>query len=98
MANLAEDVTLVYSGLQLAYSVTKYCAPLWARSTHCSKVDVQLKQTMRIISGTIKSTPNEWLPVLPNIAPPNLRKQSHTTNTPEKLSSLPNLPLQIDIL
>lgn len=53
---------------------------------------------MRIISGTVKSTQTEWLPVLSNIAPPDLRRLSHTTKTLLKLSTIQNLPLQKNIL
>ena len=30
-----------------------YCAPVWSRSAHTSRVDVQLNSTMRLISGTL---------------------------------------------
>jgi hypothetical protein len=33
---------------------------------------------MRLISGTVKSTQLQWLPVLANIAPPNLRREATT--------------------
>lgn len=53
---------------------------------------------MRIISGTVRSTQTEWLPVLSNIAPPDLRRLLHTSKTILKLSTFQNLPLQKDIL
>ncbi|KAF0758368.1 Uncharacterized protein FWK35_00015383 [Aphis craccivora] len=37
--------------------------------------DTQLHNAMRIVSGTVKSTPTEWLPVLTNILPPPLRRK-----------------------
>ena len=43
-------------------------------SVHSKKVDIELNKTMRIISGTVKSTPLPWLSVLSNIAPPELRR------------------------
>jgi hypothetical protein len=33
---------------------------------------------MRLISGTVKSTQLQWLPVLANIAPPKLRREATT--------------------
>ena len=36
------------------------------------QVDVQLNSTMRLISGTLRSTPLPWLPVFSNIEPPDL--------------------------
>jgi len=58
------------SALALCYPAAEYCAPVWSRSAHTSQVDVQLKSTMRLISGTLHSTPLPWLPVLSNIEPP----------------------------
>ena len=37
---------------------------------HTGQVDVQLNSTMRLISGTLRSTPLPGLPVLSNIEPP----------------------------
>ena len=42
-------------------SAAEYCAPVWSRSAHTSRVDVQLNSTMRLISGTLRSTPLPWL-------------------------------------
>jgi len=64
--------TLQSSALALCYSAAEYCAPVWSRSAHTSQVDVQLNSTMRLISGTLRSTPLPWLPVLSNIEPPAL--------------------------
>ena len=49
-------------------------ATVWQRSTHGSLVDPQLHSSMRLISGTVQSTPLPWLPVLTNIEPPALRR------------------------
>ena len=64
--------TLRSSALALCYSAAEHCAPIWSRSAHTSQVDVQLNSTMRFISGTLRSTPLPWLPVLSNIEPPAL--------------------------
>jgi hypothetical protein len=57
----------------------EYCAPpVWLNSVHTNKIDIQLKSTMRLISGTVKSTQLEWLPVLANIAPSKLRRKATT--------------------
>jgi hypothetical protein len=53
---------------------------------------------VRIIYGTVKSTEKEKLSVQYNIAPPDLQKLSHTTNTIFKLSTFQNWPQQKDIL
>jgi hypothetical protein len=44
------------SAIALVYSVAKYCAPVWTRSAHCHKVDVELNRTIRIITSTVRST------------------------------------------
>jgi len=64
--------TLRSSALALCYSAAEYCASVWSGSAHTSQVDVQLNSTMHLISGTLRSTPLLWLPVLSNIEPPAL--------------------------
>jgi len=49
--------------LRISSSVAEYCALVWARSAHTKNVDAQLNRSMRIISGCIKSTKLQWLPV-----------------------------------
>jgi len=77
--------TLRSSALALCYSVAEYCAPVWSRSVHTSRVDVQLNSTMCLISGTIRSTPLPWLPVLSNIEPPALQRKAATDKLLEKI-------------
>lgn len=43
---------------------------------------------MRIITGTIKSTPLPWLPTLSNIAPPKLRRQEALTRMISKCETV----------
>ena len=43
-------------------------------SVYSKKVDIELNKTMRIISGTVKSTPLPWLSAFSNIAPSELRR------------------------
>jgi len=40
---------------------------------------------MRLISGTLRSTPFPWLPVLSNIEPPALRRKAATDKLVEKI-------------
>ena len=53
---------------------------------------------MRIVSGTIRSTPTPWLPVLCNIAPSNIRREEATLKLWDKLTSRPDLPLHKDVI
>jgi hypothetical protein len=47
--------TLRTAALAIVYSTAEYCAPVWLNSVHISKIDVQLNNAMRIISGCVKS-------------------------------------------
>ena len=84
--------------LALCYSAAVYCAPVWSCSAHTSQVDVQLNSTMRLISGTLRSTPLPWLPVLSNIEPPALRRKAATDKMVEKIVKHESWPIQPDIL
>jgi len=43
----------------LTLSVAVYCSPVWLQSAQTNKVDTQLNSAIRIITGTVKSTPTE---------------------------------------
>jgi len=90
--------TLRSSALALCYSAAEYCAPVWSRSAHTSQVDVQLNSIMGFISGTLRSTPLPWLPVLSNIEPPALRKKAATDKLVKKIVKHDSWPIQPDIL
>jgi len=53
---------------------------------------------MRLISGTLRSTPLPWLPVLSNIEPPALRRKASTDKLVEKIVKHDSWPSQPDIL
>lgn len=89
--------TLRISALALAFSSAEYCAPVWSRSSHTHHVDTQLNSTMRIITGTIRSTPLPWFPVLSNIAPPHIRRVVLTQRMLQKTKNSPHLPIHMDI-
>jgi len=90
--------TLRSSALVLCYSAAEYCAPVWSRSAHTSRVDVQLNSTMRLISGTLRSAPLPWLPVLSNIELPVLRRKAATDKLVEEIVKHDSWPIQPDIL
>nr|CAH7712843.1 unnamed protein product [Callosobruchus chinensis] len=81
------------SALALVYSAAEYCSPVWLNSKHAGLVDTVLNQTMRTITGTIKPTPIQWLPVLSNIAPPHLRRLAALKSQCETLSKDAQLPI-----
>lgn len=63
----------------LDYSMVEYCAPIWLNSAYVKNVETRLNQSTRIISGAIKSTPVDWLPVLSNIFPLQHRRRNSIT-------------------
>ena len=84
------DNTLRTSALALVYSTAEYCCPVWKNSNHISKIDTQLNTTMRIITGTISSTPTAWLPILSNIVPANIRSNQATKKAWDKYQNSPD--------
>lgn len=93
----ADAKTLRTSALALVYSTAEYCAPVWMNSSHTNLVDTQLNASMRLISGTVRSTPLQWLPALSNIAPPDLRRKNALMREYMKAIDTPDLPLYNDI-
>jgi len=53
---------------------------------------------MHLISGTLRSTPFLWLPVLSNIEPPALRRKAATHKLVEKVVKHDSWPIQPDML
>lgn len=86
----ANASTLRTTALALVYSTAEYCCAVWKNSCHISKVDTQLNAAMRTVSGTISSTPIAWLPVLSNIAPPELRRQHAIKKLWDKYQTMPD--------
>ena len=74
----ADFTALRTTGLALCYSSAEYCPPIWSQSTHCKKVDVSFNECMRLISGCIKFTPTDILPILIGVEPPNIRRDKNT--------------------
>lgn len=62
------------------------------------KVDTELKQSIRIISGTICCTPIAWLPVLSNITPPHIRKEKASVKKWGKYNSKPDLAIHQEFI
>ena len=64
--------------LALCYSPAEYCAPAFARSAYVSTLDTGLNKAMRVVTGSLKSTPTQWLPVMAAIQPPHIRREAMT--------------------
>ena len=70
----ATPTTLRLSALALCYSAAEYACPVWERSTHAKKLDSTLNETCRMITGCLKPTNTNILPVLAGIAPSDIRR------------------------
>lgn len=85
------------SALALVYTTAEYCCSTWLNSAHASKIDVELNKTMRLITGTVDSTPINWLPALSNIAPPSIRRRSALKSIFNKVLNNSEIPLHQDV-
>ena len=72
----ADFPTLRMSALALCYSTAEYCSPVWSQSHHCKKVDTSLNECLRLVSGCIKPTPTDTLPVLCGMVPSDIRTKT----------------------
>ena len=91
----ASQTVLRTSTLALCYSVAEYCAPVWTRSSHTNKVDVKLRESMRLVSGCLKSTPTQWLPTLSSLTPPHIRREVANQRMIKKIKDMPkHIPLK----
>ena len=70
--------TLRIATLSLVYSISEYCAPVWCRSAHTRLIDNVLNDTLRIVTGCLRPTPTDHLPVLSGIQPASLRRMGAT--------------------
>ena len=70
--------TLRIATLSLVYSTAEYCAPVWCRSAHTYLIDNVLNDALRIVTGCLRPTPTDHLPVLSGIQPAELRRMGAT--------------------
>ena len=66
--------TLRIATLSLVYSAAEYCAPVWCRSAHTRLIDSVLNDALRIVTGCLRPTPTDHLPVLSGIQPVEVRR------------------------
>ena len=70
--------TLRITTLSLVYSTAEYCAPVWCRSAHTRLIDSVLNDALRIVTGCLRPTPTDHLPILSGIQPAELRRMGTT--------------------
>ena len=66
--------TLCIATLSLVHSTAEYCAPVWCHSAHTRLIDSVLNDALHIVTGCLRSTPTDYLPVLSGIQPAELRQ------------------------
>ena len=66
--------TIRTTALVPSYPEAEYACPVWAKSPHASKLDPELNDTCRSITGCLRPTNVEELYLLPGIAPPVIRR------------------------
>ena len=70
--------TLRIATLSLVYSTAEYCAPVWCRSAHTRLIDSVLNDTLHIVTGCLRPTPMDHLPVLSGIQLAELHRMGAT--------------------
>ena len=70
--------TLRIATLSLVYSTAEYCALVWCRSAHTRLIDSVLNDALRIVTGCLRPTPTDHLPILSGIQPVELRRLGAT--------------------
>ena len=82
--------TLRIATLSLVYSTAEYCAPVWCHSAHTRLIDSVLNDALRIVTGCLRPTPTDHLPVLSGIQPAELRRMGATFSLAYRGSLDPN--------
>ena len=86
------------SAIALVYSLAEYCVPVWGRCAHVQHVDTQLNIAMRTVSGALRPTNINWLPVLSNVEPPQISRDRATLQEYKKAHQLTDCVPIKDIL
>ena len=60
--------------LSLVYSTAEYCEPVWCRSAHTRLIDSVLNDALHIVTGCLRPTPTDYLPILLDIQPAELHR------------------------
>ena len=81
---------LCIAALSLVYSTAEYCTPVWCRSAHTRLIDNVLNYALRIVTGCLRPTPTDRLPILSGIQPAELRRLGATLSLAHRRSLDPD--------
>ena len=70
--------TLRIATFSRVHSTVEYCAAVWCRSAHTRLIDSVLNDALRIVTGCLRPTPKDHLPILSGIQPAELRRMGAT--------------------
>ena len=82
----ADFTTLRTSTIALVFSTAEYACPAWSQSRHTTKLDAAINDALRTVSGAMKPTPTQMLPVLAGIPPADIRRQNSAMKLSKKAS------------
>jgi len=74
----AGATTLRIAALALVHSTAEYCAPVWCRSADTRLIDPAINDDLRIVTGCLRPTPGDNLPILGGIQPAGLLRNGAT--------------------
>ena len=74
----AGATTLRTATLALVHSTTEHCTPVWCRSAHIRLNDPSINDSLRYVTGCLRPTPADNLPILAGIQPAELRRNGAT--------------------
>jgi len=60
------------------HSTAVYCVPVWCRSAHTRLIDPTINNALRIVTGCLRHTPADNLPILTGIQPAELGRNGAT--------------------
>ena len=87
--------TLRIATLSLVYSTAEYCVPVWCCSADTRLIDSILNDALRIVTGCLRPTPTDHLPVLSGIQPAELRRMGATLSLAHRGSLDPDHILNV---
>ena len=64
--------------ISAVYSTALNCAPVWCRSARTRLIDSVLNEALRTVTGCLRPTPTDHLPILSVIQPAELRRLGAT--------------------
>ena len=70
----AGTIMLRIATVALVHSTAEYCAPVWCCSAHTCLINPAINDALRIVTGCLRPTPEDNLPILAGIQPAELRR------------------------